>query len=140
MLHKWLKDSVDQFPTVTFRYRFENKTNTHYISVSPESSITDAYCERENAIYELLSSTFPNENFIFGTEDKNFKMKGEFQTITGSLALINNNTKYELFNKVRDNIYITKRPIKIDSLTTNKGPRFTMTDFGMQRKQLLAIE
>lgn len=145
ILYKWLRSTAKHFPLMEFYYFFNEKLNTHYIAVFPEALITDEYCLMENDIFQTLRLNYPNEDFIFGTENKNFHVNDKFQSFTynsspsfdcdldGKLVCANNEDEYVLTFKIED------IDLKRNRVRSSRFPGFNMVEVIKDKSTLKGI-
>jgi hypothetical protein len=65
---------VNQFPQIGYKYEYNPKYKIHYIAVYPDCDevITEEYCKEELCIHDFLEQKYPEETFLFGSENTNF--------------------------------------------------------------------
>lgn len=75
-LIEWMKDTVKRFPSVYFRYYYDQGENVYYVGVYPCSFVEccEEYCAAENDFSLRLNKAYPDDTVLFESEESLFSL------------------------------------------------------------------
>ncbi|MDL2224043.1 hypothetical protein LJB92_01880 [Bacteroidales bacterium OttesenSCG-928-M06] len=78
-LEKWFFAIMDENKDISIKYHYDAQNAIHYIAIDPYDQLieNDAYCEKENCVYDQLKLRYPEETFLFGKEGFNFNLPAD---------------------------------------------------------------